>query len=345
MSDTPSSLFRIKQLQGDNWIPWKRRITAILRERGLLGHIDGTTQWPAPADANKPTMAEIANMEAWDGRDTKARTQIELTIGDSEMVHILGAKTSKAMWDQLKMVKEARGTLGMMAARRRLYRMTADEGVEMITHIALLRQIQEELHLMESEVSDIEFLTILITSLPESWDQFTAGYFGARSTNTAVITSYKLSAILIDEDRRRKEKGGGESALFSRGHSMHSKMADGKHTELTCYNCNKQGHTKAKCWSKGGGKEGQGPKTKKAKDGKRAGNHQVNQAEAVKNTLPNEAFTAKETVMIAKGDKWRRWYADSAASSHIATEREMFVDYVATTSAVRGIGTEATVIG
>jgi hypothetical protein len=37
----------------------------------------------------------------------KARTHIELTVGDSEMVHIIGATTVSEMWQQLSLVKES----------------------------------------------------------------------------------------------------------------------------------------------------------------------------------------------------------------------------------------------
>ena len=34
-------------------------------------------------------------------------------------------------------------------------------------------------------------------------------------------------------------------------------------SNVTCKNCNRPGHSKDDCWSKGGGKEGQGPRQKK----------------------------------------------------------------------------------
>ena len=32
--------------------------------------------------------------------------------------------------------------------------------------------------------------------------------------------------------------------------------------DIECFNCHKKRHKKAECWAKGGGKEGQGPKSK-----------------------------------------------------------------------------------
>jgi hypothetical protein len=56
---------------------------------------------------------------------------------------------------------------------------------------------------MENRVSDEDFVMILITSLPESWDNYTSAYLGS-SGNKPTLTSHELIAILLEEDRRRK---------------------------------------------------------------------------------------------------------------------------------------------
>ena len=45
-----------------------------------------------------------------------------------------------------------------------------------------------------------------------------------------------------------------------------------KKRNVVCFNCGNKGHIKAKCWSKGGGKEGQGPRRKRggSKEGGKA---------------------------------------------------------------------------
>jgi len=173
----------------------------------------------------------------------------------------------------------------------------------MVTHISTMRQLQEDLHLMGHRVEDTDFSTLLMASLPDSWDSFTSAYWGAQGANSAHITSYELSAILIDEDRRRKPKMGGDAAFQSRSGYKSSRQSGGrKATDLTCYNCDKKGHTKAECWSKGGGKEGQGPQAQGKRGGKKGGDGRgpaAHQAEDVNNALPSEACVADETVMIA----------------------------------------------
>jgi hypothetical protein len=115
------------------------------------------------------------------------------------MIHICGASTAKEMWNQLSMVKESKGRLGVLATCRALYRATAEEGFDMVTHISKLRSLQDELHIMENLVSDKDFVMILLTLLPESWDNYTGAYLGS-SGNKLTITSHELIAVLFEED-------------------------------------------------------------------------------------------------------------------------------------------------
>ena len=118
MSENHSSglgSYWIELLNNDNWMPWKRRMLAILRDQGLEKYVAKTAEAPKPIVAAKPTKEETDAIVKWQEGDAKARTQIELSIGDSEMIHLSGATTACQMWSQLSMVKESRGCLGVLA--------------------------------------------------------------------------------------------------------------------------------------------------------------------------------------------------------------------------------------
>jgi hypothetical protein len=191
----------MEMLKGTNWMPWKRRMLAVLRDLELDKYIANDAVEPRAAKPTEPTDAEKTAVQKWRSGDAKARTRIELAISDLEMIHISGAQTAKDMWKQLTLVKESKGKLGILATRRALYRTGADEGVGIVEHVSHLRKLQEELHLMGSVVSDEDFTMILLSSLPESWDVYTSAYLGAQS-NSPTITSHELIAVLIEEDRR-----------------------------------------------------------------------------------------------------------------------------------------------
>ena len=98
---------------------------AILRDLNLEEYIEKDSAPPVAIIPERPSDHEKGVLKAWKVGDAKARTRIELAIGDAEMIHISGAGTARDMWEQLKMVKESRGRLGILATRRTLYRATA----------------------------------------------------------------------------------------------------------------------------------------------------------------------------------------------------------------------------
>ena len=55
------------------------------------------------------------------------------------MVHIGGANTVRKMLEQLAIVKESKGKLGVLATRRTLFQMTAESGFNMDEHIEITK--------------------------------------------------------------------------------------------------------------------------------------------------------------------------------------------------------------
>ena len=207
---------------------------------------------------------------------------IKLTIGDANMGHILRSTTSKQMWDQIAQVHKRRGAQGILSAWRQLYQNIAEEGVDMRYHIFKFILIQEELLLIGSEVTDIEFTVALLQSLPDSWDQFTQNLIGSQQISATpssagqllsvqLYSSYEVCGILLEEYERRQEHVNSNTAFVSQGPFKGKKLPFKKgasksaqdQSRAVCHNCGKPGHYIRDCWSKGGGKEGQGPKRAK----------------------------------------------------------------------------------
>ena len=125
----------------------------------------------------------------------------------------------------------------------------------MIAHILKLKGLQNELHLMDNLIANEDFVMIITTLLPKSWDHFTGLFLGARGS-MSMITSQELILLLLDEDQRKKERAGNSAGtmLLTNRKDKHACNKDKE-----CYNCKKKGHITLECWEKGGGKEGQGP--------------------------------------------------------------------------------------
>ena len=306
-------------------------MTAILRDQKLGKFIEKDAAPPIPVNPTKPTPEEMKAIEIWKEGDYRAQSRIELSIGDAEMIHIMGASTASQMWKQLSLVKENRGEMGALMARRTFYRYDGEEGVTIVEHVSKLREMQEELHLMECLVEDKEFGMVLLMSLPGSWDVFTSSFVGSKAKG-ALPTSHEIIAILLEEERRRTKRTGNPQDI-----AMHGRFAKGERkknssdSDKECFNCHKKGHMAKDCWSKGGGKEGQGPK-KKGKGRQ----DRTNQATDNINDSLDIAY-----MTTSSSDGRNTWVLDSATTSHISNNRRTFIDYqVLTNATVKGIGKE-----
>jgi gag-polypeptide of LTR copia-type len=326
-----SGNYWMEMLKATNWMPWKRRMLAVLRDLGLEKYIAADAKIPESANRSKPTADELKAQRKWCEGDTKTCTQIELVISDAKMIHISGAMTVREIWSQLSLVKESKGWLGVLATQQALYRATAEEGFDMINHISYLWKLQEELHLMDNKVTNEDFVMILITSLLESWDNYTSSYLRS-SGNKPTLSSHKLIAILMEEDWRRK---GCNSDLA--GTSLQAKQNKGKGTgkstgdpNVECYNCHKKGHMSKDCWAKGGGKEGQGSKGRKGPN-----RNKSNQAQEANSSLNKVSYMAYGTREINQFN----WIFNTGSTSHICTQRDAFIDYYPLqNSTITGIG-------
>ena len=138
----------------------------------------------------------------------------------------------REMWDQLTIVKESKGQLGILATWRALYRATAEEVFNMIGRILNLRKLQEELHLMDNKIAGEDFVMFLITSLPESWDNYTSSYLGSEG-NMPELSSHELIAILMEEDRWPKGRSGDSTGTSLQAkHSRVRKIINQKLTQI-----------------------------------------------------------------------------------------------------------------
>src|SRR6266850_8520317 len=195
---------RIEPLKGqENWMPWKRRMLAIFCELELDEYIKEGAAQPSPLIQEVPTEEDVQRILAWRKKDEKVRTQIQLAVTDAVMIHLLSATTARDMWKQLCTIYESRGRLGIIAIKRTMYHMEAMEDFNMRIHISELRKKQEELHVMGCLIQGKEFISILILSLPESWDIYMSAYLGANK-NEPTIRSHELIAVLIEEFNRKQ---------------------------------------------------------------------------------------------------------------------------------------------
>ena len=148
---------------------------------------------------------------------------------------------------------------------------------EVKQHFQLMGQRHDNLLKMGSTISDSRYNTIIMSLLLElyrptlqmitavEWASTLLGTLSSRAMKPNDLITFIMEEAqhCIINDERTKNA---ESALAAFGKKQRTgKYCSNKGKEkstpgVTCKNCKNAGHTKANCWAKGGGKEGQGPR-------------------------------------------------------------------------------------
>ena len=115
-------------------------------------------------------------------------------------------------------------------------------------------------------------------------------------------------------------------ALKVQGPGKKSKGRQSDNTKGKCKKCSKKGHYENDCWAKGGGKEDQAPawfKPKNANSTKQS--EETEFAFITNNDIVSAAILASE------------WLADSAVTTHIAWNKNAFMNYMEEPSTIEEI--------
>ena len=309
MSNT-NTTFKIDPLNGDNYTAWRRCLMVILDDLELWDIANGSEMKPILTGVNETQAVERQAIADWIKKDKKTRKEIFLCISDEHQVYIDDAMTGYEIWTRLQDIFESRGAVGVVNLRREFFRTFAEDGASMEEHVRKLRGLRQELSARGQSITDSDFANTLLTSLPDSWSTFIT----AVNAGGIAISSNTLISRILDEDWARQAGAARQTALKA------SERPGA--TKGTCHNCDKKGHYVADCWAKGGGKEGQVPKWFKTRD-----------TDTTKQTEQSDFAFMANAASISMTD----WLADTAASTHIARNKQDFITYSEGSSEIAGI--------
>jgi gag-polypeptide of LTR copia-type len=262
-------------VDGKNWIVYKERLQLSLLAQGLNGHLDGTITNPVEPQgttdsAGVTTPPKSDEIEAYKKELCEftqnraiALQQIASTIPDTLYLRIKGKVTVKDAWDALTKEFETRSHMFTIDLCRRLQDERLDNQGNVHAHFETMRTLREDLASLGKAITDNDFATMLLGSLPKGYDTYLSAITATMSVMGRTLDPDTLIMTITDEYDRRairthqtKEKG--KDAAFYAGERSKS--------SLECFNYHKKGHKKSDCWAKGGGKEGQGPRSRKARN-------------------------------------------------------------------------------
>ena len=224
---------------GSNWTFWKTRIVPYLKGSKLWPYITGTVP--------KPDDIETEKLAKWEEVDAQALSTILMNIAPNVQAG-LDCSSARAAWDGLLSRYAQADPIAQNLAQSRLHAKRYTEGGSetLPGHIAELQRLRETCGGLGVDIAAAQFAGIITLSMPTpSWDPV-IGTLGGILDPTVII-----SRLNTEWSRRQ--------GLTSNNKDSNVVFQTSGKSATKCENCNRANHSKARCWAKGGGCEGQYP--------------------------------------------------------------------------------------
>lgn len=236
----------------------------------------------------------------WSTDDKKARATMGLCIDDNQYSLVKGATNAKDFWKALRDYHEKVTVTSRVSLLRKLCNLNLVEGGDMEAHLFEVEELFSRLESADLKLEQPMKIAMMLRSLPDSYGGLVTAL---ESRSDKDLTTELVKSKLLDENERRKERGGGSSherVMKSDVNSVNSVA------EKVCFFCKKKGHLRRNCWLLQAKKE---PKEKEKSQ------HKAKQASA-------ECTSA---MLFMAGEKHScDWVIDSGATAHMSNDRKWF---------------------
>ena len=179
-------------------------------ERGLWGFTQEGQETP-PASTDPPSVKNSFRL-----RSDKACSLIALSVEKSLQVYISSTTDPLEAWQILQKQFEFVSVTQIVHLNRTFYAATMPEGADLLQHLTYMTSLAEQLREMKEDISPRKFATVVLSSLPESYDNFLTSL---NAQNAEDLDWENIKGLLIEEYMKRKEKNEKQKpddALFTR---------------------------------------------------------------------------------------------------------------------------------
>lgn len=101
-----SSSARIETLNKDNFDTWKMQMEALLIKNDAWNYVKGRNDKQELVAGDEASAAAV---NAWETGDSKAKSDIILSINPTELKQIKGCGSSREVWQRLEGIYQSRG--------------------------------------------------------------------------------------------------------------------------------------------------------------------------------------------------------------------------------------------
>lgn len=239
---------------GDNFNPWMKLLKILFLAHGLFTIVTG--------DEAKPNNDD-AGYKDWVNRDARALAMMGINIEMSLMAD-LPIESSSEMWNAILARFTSTDPLARSLALSELRnkKITGDTPIKL--QLAELRSLRADYINSGGALSETEWHNIIIESLTGIWSQFVI-------LGNSITDPEKLINSLKSEEKRKILIGDMKPFTTAMNNADSSQPISGTESALiattgtkmknmrVCANCEQPGHSKARCYAPGGGKESEAP--------------------------------------------------------------------------------------
>lgn len=204
MSNTTPPIFPdTDKFDGTNWVAWNGLIGIAADLRGISGYLEGTIPKPSenpaiivtpptkpddtqttpadtPWDLLYPSQAEWKICNAW------AKGLLVYNTKDPIGLGIVLSGTATEAWKSYKDQYAKVSEMAILNAERDLREITYSDNHDFLEHIAALRTKWATATALGALIDDRTFRTIVLSSLPHSWDPIVSTLYNTTTSREAI---------------------------------------------------------------------------------------------------------------------------------------------------------------
>ena len=165
LSDTlPATVLKLGA-KGENWAIFYIRFMDTVEAKGFWGHFDGSS--PVPTMPIDPTDAQKAEKSQWEKDERSAKTLLTQRLLDLTVMEIHSKKSVRERWEAVVKEYTMKGAYAQTEMRAKFLTSRCVEKVNARDFLRGLQLKKEELAQVGVKISDEDYLSTIISSLPD----------------------------------------------------------------------------------------------------------------------------------------------------------------------------------